>query len=111
MVDASEEAVKTTTEAAAPLATTGAEEVSSEVAQEICEKLGSIEKVAREKLEEARKFLMDRQKEAKAADDRAEIAKLLTRVNSIQVDLAKARSAASDAEQKFVGKLLMGEVA
>lgn len=110
-VDAVEEAVKKTTEAAAPLTADGAEEIQSEAAQELCEKLGAIEKTAQDKMDEARKFLNDRQREMKVSEDRAEVAKLLARLNSIQVDLAKARNAANQAEQKFVAKLLMGEVA
>jgi hypothetical protein len=109
-VDAANEAVKKTSEMTAPLTASTADEVSSEAAQEICEKLVAVEKAAQEKLDEARKFLMERQKEMKTADDRAELQKHLSRVNGIQVDLAKARTAAQESEQKIVAKLLMTEV-
>jgi len=105
-----EEAVQKTMLAAAPLAAQHAEETSQDAAQEIVEKLGEAEQEAQDKLEEARKFLLERQREGKAKMDKAVLSKLVNRLNSVQVDLAKVKAAASEHEQRFVAKMLLQQV-
>mmetsp|Transcript_141276 Transcript_141276/g.439060 ORF Transcript_141276/g.439060 Transcript_141276/m.439060 type:complete len:1297 (+) Transcript_141276:2158-6048(+) len=109
-VSEAEEAVQKTILAAAPLAGQYSEETSQDAAQEIVEKLGETEQEAQEKLEEARKFLLERQRDRKARMDAASLSKFVKRLNSVQVDLAKAKAAASEHEQKFVAKMLLQEV-
>merc|ERR1719361_1693489 len=109
-VSDAEEAVQRTIIAAAPLATQNIEETSQEAAQEIVEKLGDSEKEAQDKLDDARNFLQERQRDRKAKMAAAELSELVTRLNTVQVDLAKAKAASSEHEQKFVAKMLLQEV-
>lgn len=109
-VEAAEEAVQKTILATAPLASQNVEDVTAEQAGEICEALGESEKHAQSKLDDARKFLAARTRDRKAPADPAEQAKLLSRLNSVQVDLAKAKATSNEHEQKFVAKLLMEDV-
>lgn len=96
--------------ATAPLASQNVDDVSAEQAAEICEALGESEKQAQLKLDQARKFLAERTRDRKAPADPAEQAKLLSRLNSVQVDLAKAKTTSNEHEQKFVAKMLMQDV-
>jgi hypothetical protein len=109
-ITAAEEAVQKTILKTAPLAAQDVEAIAPEVAQELCEKLGESEKEARGKLELARKSLAERQKDSKASHDPAEIAKLVTRLTNAQTDLAKAKSTASEHEQRFVARILNAEI-
>lgn len=107
-VAAVEEAVKRTVEAAAPLASSN-DEVSPDAATAIVEKLGAAEQEATQKLDEARQFVNLRQRDRTCPMDPQELAQLKDRLNTVQVDLAKAKSAASEHEQRFVSKLLLQE--
>lgn len=106
-VQEAEEAVQRTLLAAAPLA--AEEETSQDAAQEIVEKLGETEREAQDKVAEARKFLLERQRDRKARLEPAELQALVQRLNTVQVDLAKAKATASDIEQRFVAKVLVQE--
>merc|ERR1712050_713338 len=103
-VSEAEEAVQRTILAATPLATQNIDEITTELATELCDRLGRAERDANSKLDETRKFLMDRLREAKGDGDGAAVAKLTelqTHLNNAQVDLAKTKSTASEHEQKF----------
>jgi len=102
-----EEAVQKTILASTPLAAKNVDEIQPEEAHEFCERLLEAEKEAQAKLNDARKFLMDRQRERKGQSELSELSQLLARLNSAQVDLAKAKTTASEHEQKFVARMLM----
>jgi len=112
-----EEAVKKMTDAALELSQkeeqTGAGDISAEAAHEMCEHFAETERAAQDKVESAKQFLLQRQREGrrerKGQDEMQEITKLITRVGTLQVDLAKAKATASEHEQKFVAKMLMQE--
>jgi len=106
-VQEAEEAVQRTVLAAAPLAAD--EETPQDVAQEIVEKLGDTEKEAQDRVDEAQKFLLDRQRDKKARLEPAELAALVKRLNTVQTDLAKAKATASEIEQRYVAKVLVQE--
>lgn len=104
-----EEAVQKTIAAAAPLVSQSVNEVSPEMAADICEKLGETERAAQQKLDAARQYLMERQKDKKVPMDAVDVSKLVSRLNAVQVELGKAKATASEHEQRFVARLLQQE--
>mmetsp|Transcript_35079 Transcript_35079/g.100743 ORF Transcript_35079/g.100743 Transcript_35079/m.100743 type:complete len:1846 (+) Transcript_35079:263-5800(+) len=102
--------VEKTTEAAAPLATEDLDALSAEAATEICEKLAALERAAQAKMDDARAFLTERQKDVKGHPNHEEqLKKLQSKLSAIQVELTKSKKAASEREQKFVAKKLLAE--
>jgi len=100
-----EKAVAKATAAAAPLATG---KLSSSAAGEVCEKLAALESDATTKMNEARTFLSERQKDARGSPaHEEELKKLQSRMSAVQVELTKAKNDASEHEQKLVAKKLL----
>lgn len=106
-----EEAVQKCILATAPLAAQNVDEMSPEEAADTMDKLTESEHLAQTKLDEARKFVSDRQREGRGnSGDLEDLTKLLGRLNSCAIDIAKAKSTASEHEQKFVARLILEEV-
>jgi len=102
--------VEKTREAAKPLATDDLDSLSADMATEICEKLASLEKAAQARMNEAKTFLSDMQKDVKGhAAHEEQLKKLQSRLSGIQKELAKSKQAAAEREQKFVAKKLLAE--
>ncbi|CAE8620017.1 unnamed protein product, partial [Polarella glacialis] len=102
--------VERTKEAAAPLATEDLSSITAELATEICEKLASLEKSAQQRMEEARAFLSERQKDVRGhAPHEEELKKLQAKLQSIKAQLTEAKKAASQQEQRFVARKLLSE--
>jgi len=114
-VDEAEEAVKKMADAAANISAKegSSDEIAAEVAHELCEKFGEAERQAQEKVDLAKRFLAERQRESrkdkKAQGDTQDLSKLVSRINALQVESAKAKAIASEHEQKFVAKMLLHE--
>jgi len=108
-VKLTEEAVEKVVLAAAPLANRDLDDISKDAAKEICEQLGESERDAQSQLDESRKFLTQRKADKKAPMDPAELSNLIGRLNSVQAELAKVRTSATEQEQKFVGRMLVQE--
>merc|ERR1740129_1877707 len=108
-VNAAAEAVQKAILAAAPLAAEDVDEISKDVAKEMCEKLAETEKVAQAKLGDARKFLAESQRIGRSQGEQAELSKLKQRLNEVQIDLAKARATANVHEQKILARMLLEE--
>lgn len=105
-----EKAVAKTTAAAAPLATQDVDKLSASAATDVCEKLAALESDATTKMNEARTFLSERQKDARGSSAHEEqLKKLQSRMAAVQVELTKAKKTASEHEQKFVAKKLLTE--
>jgi len=109
-IAAVEAEVEKTTEAAVPLATEDLDTLSAEAATEICEKLAALEREAQVKMDDARTFLSERQKDVKGhLTHEEQLKKLQSKLGGIQVELTKSKKAASEREQKFVAKKLLAE--
>lgn len=105
-VEQAEEAVQKAILAAAPLAARNVDDIPDNEAAEICEKLGDAENEAQVKLDEARRFLQARQRERLSPSDQGELSKLVSRLNNVSDNLSKAKTTASEQEQKFVARML-----
>jgi len=75
----------------------------------ICERLWATDREAEQKLNEARKYVSEKQREKNWSMNPAESSKLLHRVASSQAALAKARTSMNEQEQVFLGKVVMLE--
>lgn len=109
-VAAAEEAVGKAILASAELASRGTDELSDEEARTICQTLSSTEEEAQTKLDDAKAFVIDRQRK-KESKDIAELTQLTGRLNDVQVNLAKAKATAAEHNQKFVAKRTLIEIA
>jgi len=110
-VELAEETVQKCILAVAPLSSQNVDEMSPEDAASTMEKLTAAEELAQKNLEDARRFVSATQREARTKPgDLGDLTKLLSRLNSCQVDLAKAKTSASEHEQKFVARVILEEV-
>lgn len=107
LVAEAEEAVQKTILAATPLATHNVDEMASDAAIKLVETLGEAEAEAQKQLNNAKKFVMARQREKRAQSEMDELAKLMGRLSSSQEDLTQAKTTASDHEQKVVSRSLL----
>eukprot|EP00928_Gymnodinium_smaydae_P013903 TRINITY_DN15043_c0_g2_i4.p1 TRINITY_DN15043_c0_g2~~TRINITY_DN15043_c0_g2_i4.p1 ORF type:complete len:1469 (-),score=473.54 TRINITY_DN15043_c0_g2_i4:347-4753(-) len=109
-LNAAEVEVKKTMEAAEPFATEQLETITAEAASAICEKFSSLDVSAKAKLQQVRSVLAERQKDVRGHQQHEEtLKKLQARMSNLEVDLSKARQAASEHEQKFVSRKLLSE--
>eukprot|EP00927_Polykrikos_kofoidii_P076739 TRINITY_DN73779_c0_g1_i1.p1 TRINITY_DN73779_c0_g1~~TRINITY_DN73779_c0_g1_i1.p1 ORF type:complete len:2013 (-),score=491.47 TRINITY_DN73779_c0_g1_i1:180-6218(-) len=109
-IDDIESEVKKATLAAEPLNVKDLDKMSAEAAAAICEKLAGLERTAQEKIEEAKTFLAFRLKKLSGhATQEEQMKKLSSRLQSLQVDFAKAKAASNEREQKFVARKLLTE--
>lgn len=91
----------------------GDETVSREVAHGMLQKFTAVIKSAEEALEVARSFLQERQRETRGAkkdkDEMQESSKMVTRLNSAQHELTKAKNVRDEHEQKFIAMNVLVE--
>jgi len=102
--------VEKTTQAACSLS--AEESLSAEAATEICENLAALGKSAQSKMEQARSFLAERQRDVKGhAAHEEQLKQLQSRLSNIQVEFAKVKKSTSESEQRFVAKKVVSEAA
>lgn len=91
----------------------GEVEITPKAAQEMCDRFAAASKFAEERLDDARQYMVERQRATRAEKkDQAtvqEMSGLVSRLNTVQSELGKAKSIASEHEQKFVAKMVMQE--
>jgi len=102
-----DEGAKKVVETVAQLAEKGSDELSMEETQNIVVNLQKEVLSSQAKIDDAKKFLAECQR--KREGDVAQLSKLQGQLNSTQVDLAKAKTTASEHEQRIAAKFLLFE--